>query len=72
MLVWENYNVSPAVKMPYVELNLCKNKINGVVDRFAYKLNSYNLRMLEVPWSEVQAKINLKGKNKLISGSQVY
>jgi len=43
-------------KMPYIEVTVAKNKVTGKIDNFGYKLNSFNLQVTEIPYSEIEAK----------------
>lgn len=57
--------------MPYIEIGINKNKITGKLGKCAYQMNSSNMRLKEVPWSEVKGKYNVKtnegyGKKKNI------
>jgi replicative DNA helicase len=79
MLVHNDRQVNPdsnvtwdggSTLMPYIELNICKNKSNGQTKRLAYRMNSTNLRLTEVPYGEVTALMNKKREGVITSGRQ--
>ncbi len=66
-LVWEGPSKDGLIRaMPYIEVNIWKNKITGQLRPIGYKLNDYNLRMDEVPESEIRAL-----KDKKTNGNNV-
>jgi DNA primase len=67
-LVWEGPSKDGLIRaMPYIEVNVWKNKITGQLRPIAYKLNDYNLRLEEVNDSELRALKDKKtnGQNQL-------
>lgn len=53
--------------MPYLEVRIWKNKVNGQCNDLAYRLNTYNLRIFEDKWSTIVAKTSEK---KTTSGTK--
>ena len=42
----ENIN-GEIITMPYIEVNLAKNKVNGRLENIAYKYNSHNMKFTQ-------------------------
>jgi len=55
--------------MPYVEVAVRKNKLNGIEDDFAYELNTHNLRLKEVSYSKIQALYDQKTSGPIRTNS---
>jgi DNA primase catalytic core len=53
--------------MPYIEVEVAKNKINGRLDTFAYKLDTYNLRLEETAYAGLQSLYAKKSSEKIKS-----
>lgn len=68
-LVWEGPAKDGLLRaMPYIEVNVWKNKITGQLRPIAYKLNDYNLRLEEVAESDIRALKDKKLNNQNIIG----
>jgi DNA primase len=72
-IVWQGPGRDGLIRaMPYVEVNVWKNKITGQTQPLAYQLNDYNLSMMEVPASTIRALRDAKsdGGNQFKAGNQ--
>ena len=52
-IVWKNNDFGGRT-MPYLEVYLEKNKVTGLTDRMAHKLNTINLRITEADWGVIE------------------
>jgi len=52
--------------MPFIEVEVHKNKINGRSDLFCYKLNTHNLRMQESNYASLKALYDKKTKGQTV------
>jgi len=53
--------------MPYLEVSLEKNKLTGMTDRMAYKLNGINLQIAEEDYGVIRGKLETKSTtNRMI------
>lgn len=69
-LVWQGPAKDGFLRlMPYIELNIWKNKITGQLRPIAYRLNDYNLRIDEVPESEIRALKDKKTNGAYSAGN---
>jgi len=67
-LVWEGPAKDGNIRaMPYIEVNVWKNKITGQLRPIAYRLNDYNLRLEEINDAELRALKDKKtnGQNQM-------
>lgn len=68
-LIWQGPSKDGLIRaMPYIEINVWKNKITGQLRPIAYRLNDYNLRLEEVPESEVRALKEKKTNGENVIG----
>jgi replicative DNA helicase len=72
MVCWRETVNGETIASPYVEVDLCKNKINGKLDTFAYKLNSSNLQMEEVSYATVEALYAKKTGSRISGGGERF
>lgn len=64
MLVWDGSYNGVQDRMPYLETRIWKNKMTGKTGSIGYKLNTYNLRIEEVPISTLTALIANKDQGR--------
>jgi len=61
--------------MPFIEINVAKNKITGIHGDLVYKLNTYNLDIIETTLGEVKVVRDKANKNRnvgTIKASRTY
>ena len=73
-IIWEGqYGDEGTKAMPYLETYLYKNKHTGKTGGLAYRLNTYNLQIVEDSYATIRAKKTQNaGHLKVNASARVY